>query len=246
MLGVSPGAPAEVIKAAYRALMKIHHPDVGGDPEKAKEIEEAYRNLSGALEVAASRSVAVSRPAASWPKHHTTVSRPAPVAVPRRPGTSLTVIRGKYIEVQILDVQVNQVFPCPRECSFYNRSCRYKQQLSLETSDLFAFRATTLTVRVRNAAAYAQQVDCRNGRAALIDQMGDFYHCQTVCTWQHPPKYKEASVEMFPDTQATLLLWFPQLPFGRHITRFVYKHKVMVRDVQGDWLDEELIELALA
>ena len=45
VLGVSPGAPAEVIKAAYRALMKIHHPDAGGSTKKAQEIEEAYRNL---------------------------------------------------------------------------------------------------------------------------------------------------------------------------------------------------------
>ncbi|MDD2283553.1 MAG: DnaJ domain-containing protein, partial [Eubacteriales bacterium] len=26
VLGVSPGAPTEVIRAAYRALMKKHHP----------------------------------------------------------------------------------------------------------------------------------------------------------------------------------------------------------------------------
>jgi len=237
VLGVSPGAPIEVIKAAYRALMKIHHPDVGGNAEKTKEIEEAYRNLTGAL-------------------HQTTLRATTPDSSASRPGSramaplhnsiSPVVTTGKYIEVQVLELQPNQVFPCPRECSFYRRSCRYKQQLSLETKDLFAFRATTLVLRMRNSASYAQQVDCRSGRAALIDQIGDFYHCQAACNWQHPPKYKEAAVEMFPGTQATIMLWFPQLPSGRYATRFVYKHKVTVRDIQGDWLDEELIELALA
>lgn len=229
VLGVSPGAPAEVIKAAYRALMKIHHPDVGGDPQRAKEIEEAYRILSQELPP---RTVAQAQPKA--PVHY---DSPGAV-IPR-------AIRGKHLEVQILELQANQVFTCPRECSFYRRKCRYKQQLSLESKDLFAFRATTLVLRLRNSSPYAQQVDCRNGRAVLIDQMGDFYACQTVCTWQHPPKYKEAAVEMFSDTQATMMLWFPQLPAGRYAKRFVYKHKVMIRDIQGDWLDEELIELTL-
>lgn len=235
VLGLSPGAPAEVVKAAYRALMKIHHPDVGGDAEKAKEIEEAYRQLS-----------------ASLPKNTVIQSPQGRKVYPARsdPGSPLPVkavsVKGKYIEAQILDLQPNQVFSCPRECSFYQRNCRYKQQLSVESKDLFAFRATTLIIRLRNAAPYTQQIDCRSGRAALIDQLGDFYGCQNVCTWQHPPKYKEAAVEMFPGTQATVMLWFPQLPAGRYVTRFVYKHRVMVRDIHGDWLDEELIELALA
>lgn len=233
VLGVSPGAPAEVIKAAYRALMKIHHPDAGGSTKKAQEIEEAYRNISSIAPLTGNRPA-------------TPFSRSASKDIAPRGTKSLAVVRGKYIEIQIVELLPNQVFSCPRECSFYRRNCRYKQQLSVESRDLFALRATTLVIRLRNAASYAQQVDCRSGRAAIIDQVGDFYHCQNICTWQHPPKYKEAAVEMFPSTQASLMLWFPQLPAGRYATRFVYKHKVMVRDVQGDWLDEELIELDLA
>ncbi len=229
VLGVSPGAPGAVIKAAYRALMKIHHPDVGGDPQRAKEIEEAYRILSQAVQPIRGRA-APSRE----------VKSVGQAVVPH------AINRGKHLDVQILELQSNQVFTCPRECSFYRRSCRYKQQLSLESKDLFAFRATTLVARLRNSSLYPQQVDCLSGRAVLVDQVGDFYNCHNVCTWQHPPKYKEAAVELFPDTQATLMLWFPQLPSGRYAKRFVYKHKVMVRDLQGDWLDEELIDLALA
>jgi hypothetical protein len=228
VLGVNPGAPPEVIKAAYRALMKKHHPDVGGDPEKAKEIEEAYRNLC--FEPSFSR----------FPKS----SQPQVAAAQGREIVSLSP-GDRCLDIQVANLQPNQVFTCPRECSFYRRGCRYKQALSLESNDLYALRGTTLLLHVRNRATFPQQVDCRNGRGVLVDQMGDFYHCHQVCWWQHPPKYKETGVELFPGTRATIQLWFPQLPSGRWPERFVYKHKVLVRDVRGDWMHEELIQLQL-
>ena len=46
LLHVQHDAPAEVIKAAYRALMSIHHPDKGGDAEKAILVNEAYGVLA--------------------------------------------------------------------------------------------------------------------------------------------------------------------------------------------------------
>lgn len=45
-LGVSKGASAEEIKAAFRKKAHQHHPDKGGDAEKFKEINEAYQVLS--------------------------------------------------------------------------------------------------------------------------------------------------------------------------------------------------------
>ena len=46
MLGVSKSASPDEIKQAFRKLAMIHHPDRGGDPEKFKEINEAYQVLS--------------------------------------------------------------------------------------------------------------------------------------------------------------------------------------------------------
>lgn len=46
LLQVSPNATTEVIEVAYRRLARIHHPDIGGDPEVMKRINEAYRILS--------------------------------------------------------------------------------------------------------------------------------------------------------------------------------------------------------
>ena len=45
-LGLSPGAERSTIDAAYRALMKRYHPDVGGDPVKAAEINRAYAEIT--------------------------------------------------------------------------------------------------------------------------------------------------------------------------------------------------------
>lgn len=46
ILGVPPDASDEEIRKAYYRLAHKYHPDKGGDPEKFKEINEAYRILS--------------------------------------------------------------------------------------------------------------------------------------------------------------------------------------------------------
>lgn len=49
ILGISPGAGRDEIKAAYRRLAKQFHPDHdGGDTETFKNIQEAYSMLTGA------------------------------------------------------------------------------------------------------------------------------------------------------------------------------------------------------
>lgn len=46
-LGIRQDAPDEVVRAAYRALMRKLHPDrTTGDPERARELNEAYEVLS--------------------------------------------------------------------------------------------------------------------------------------------------------------------------------------------------------
>jgi len=42
VLHLLPSAPFEVVKAAYKALALLHHPDRGGDEEVFKEINAAY------------------------------------------------------------------------------------------------------------------------------------------------------------------------------------------------------------
>ena len=47
-LEVHPRASMEVIRAAFHALVKVHHPDQGGKPAAFKEINEAFAVLSDA------------------------------------------------------------------------------------------------------------------------------------------------------------------------------------------------------
>lgn len=81
LLQVQPDAVPEVIKAAYRALMALHHPDKGGDQEVASLITNAYATLSDALrrkaydtmrgdKTARQRSREPQRPSADVPMSH--------------------------------------------------------------------------------------------------------------------------------------------------------------------------------
>jgi molecular chaperone DnaJ len=44
-LGVAPSASADEIKAAYRSLVKTHHPDAGGDPQRILALNAAWEVL---------------------------------------------------------------------------------------------------------------------------------------------------------------------------------------------------------
>ena len=64
LLHVQPDAPAEVIRAAYRALIAVRHPDVGGDGYEAGLLNDAYAVLSDPLKRATYDARRASRAAA--------------------------------------------------------------------------------------------------------------------------------------------------------------------------------------
>lgn len=45
VLHLQPGAPLEVVKAAYKALALTHHPDRGGDEERMKQVNIAFDTI---------------------------------------------------------------------------------------------------------------------------------------------------------------------------------------------------------
>lgn len=45
VLHVVPGAPMAVVHAAYRALARMHHPDVGGRTEDMARLNRAYEQI---------------------------------------------------------------------------------------------------------------------------------------------------------------------------------------------------------
>lgn len=44
-LYLQPNAPRSIVDAVWKALARIHHPDVGGDAEAFKDIQAAYRKI---------------------------------------------------------------------------------------------------------------------------------------------------------------------------------------------------------
>jgi molecular chaperone DnaJ len=54
VLGVKPGASPAEIKSAYRALVKRHHPDAGGDPDRILALNAAWEVLRERLRAPAS------------------------------------------------------------------------------------------------------------------------------------------------------------------------------------------------
>ncbi len=48
LLGVNIMMTCEELRARYRFLMKMHHPDVGGDPAMSRQIIAEYERLSRA------------------------------------------------------------------------------------------------------------------------------------------------------------------------------------------------------
>lgn len=45
MLGLAPSASWEEVEKAYRKKAKIHHPDLGGDADTMRALNEAYERL---------------------------------------------------------------------------------------------------------------------------------------------------------------------------------------------------------
>ena len=45
-LHLLPSAPPELIRAAFKCLAQIHHPDKGGETEVMQRINDAYRRLA--------------------------------------------------------------------------------------------------------------------------------------------------------------------------------------------------------
>lgn len=48
MLGLSPSAPWDEIERAYKKKAKIHHPDMGGDADTMRALNEAYERIKRA------------------------------------------------------------------------------------------------------------------------------------------------------------------------------------------------------
>ena len=76
MLGVTPEASPAEIKAAYRSLVKRHHPDAGGDPQRILALNAAWEVLREQVRGGSPPAATTNPPA------------PGPARADRRRGTS--------------------------------------------------------------------------------------------------------------------------------------------------------------
>ncbi len=101
VLQVAPLAEPEVIKAAYRALARKHHPDAGGDEHRMAAINGAW-DILGRPDLRAAYDAEQTRTAAAPIDHGQEVGRgPEPGAAGRRdrrppPGTGPVLDFGRY------------------------------------------------------------------------------------------------------------------------------------------------------
>lgn len=95
LLHVQADAPAEVIKASYRALMSLHHPDKGGEHAEAALVNEAYHVLSDRDRRAAYDAQRAARNGASGTREKSSTSTSTPPSTPpSTPQSSSTPPRG--------------------------------------------------------------------------------------------------------------------------------------------------------
>jgi curved DNA-binding protein CbpA len=102
VLQVSPRAEADVVRAAFRALARKHHPDFGGDPRRMMALADAWRVLGDPkaraaydAKRAAQRSITVD----VRPTGHEAPAPPRACDVPRTPrssGGETTLDFGRY------------------------------------------------------------------------------------------------------------------------------------------------------
>lgn len=86
ILGAGEDAPRDEIERLYKRLAQRHHPDLGGDEEEMKAVNEAWRILGNAdarrtYDAARARDAARVRPVSAY-RGHTPVSSPSAHADP--------------------------------------------------------------------------------------------------------------------------------------------------------------------
>jgi molecular chaperone DnaJ len=138
VLGVSPAASAAEIKAAYRALVKQHHPDAGGDATTMLALNAAWEVLGDgarrrahdqAQNPGASTAAAAAQPASASPRARSRAARAADLELEQWLQQVVAPIERQLAQVLgPVDGQIKALAADPYDDSLMEAFCAFLEQ----------------------------------------------------------------------------------------------------------------------
>lgn len=215
ILGVQPNAGDAVVEAAFKALVKEHHPDSGGNAEEFKEIKEAYEKItSGEADTSGNGSDHFIDPDGFLGMFDT------PIDTQSVSGTisSGLVIEGDYLELALIGLFQTDV-----------EDIVYDHQVEEATNTermICIFHARNISDRV---LGWYPEVNTK-----FIGDNGRQYTYETNLQIPPPPTgmadlpthLKSFEVELEPSTHANHITIIEELPDGVKIDRVVQEKSI--------------------
>lgn len=236
VLGVDPGADEEVVRAAYRTMMKKHHPDQGGSTEEFIRIKRAYEAIQqNDASARAARARATDRSRTSTDGGTATRSGAASAGVDVTEHADATAVscscgvglelRGEYLRLRLValvdDADVTKLVASHMLEGYDERTAAF---LTVEnTSDR--------TVRWRGN----QCLTFIGSDGYMYESAADYRASETKL----PPRWKGSDVAVEPGTRMNAVVIAEELPEDVEVEELVYTQNVFARRGAGSGIEDK-------
>jgi len=236
VLGVEPGADDDAVRAAYRTLMKDHHPDHGGSTEEFIRIKEAYETIQrDDASARDARSGADGRPRRSTDGGTTTRTGSASTGVEVTEHRSATAVscscgvglelRGEYLTLRLVALVEEQ-----------------------DLSELVAAHMLDGTVERTVAYLAVENTGDRTvrwrGNQCLRFVGSDGYTYESAGEYcasepKLPPRWKGSDVAVEPGTRMNAVVVAEELPDDVEVSELAYTQNVFARRGAGSGIEDK-------